>query len=413
VTNLQTIVNTIGGGLSVTTAAGADYREGQCNDAGMAPCQRDAQCLIGVTCDGGQDRWMQDAIEIGFTSSPTDPPLSVMHSVFDGARSRGLDGYARRELLGSETAIFEAPPDVATGDENSLDSFGNLEVTPPLTAEGKDWLLGRIYYGGRPGGCDGGTNAGGICNRANPTCPNGLGGFVRCNLRMQPEVRDFLDAQEVQGPVEVDSDWLLVGHVDEFISFVPFPNAGVNDKRFKVLLASPRRAIALLEAESAAGRGGTLVDILTNPPLVTPTYDDVIADYKAQNIDDWQPAIDDVKCVMMARFGLVEADFIEIPVLFDRWFADGDFRAEALLPDMVNLVVANAQLIVPEPFLDLFKDDFETKLGAIGYQPSTAANPTIHFIDDYIWYHKAIGEVHCGTNSLRTIPLAPPWWTQQ
>ena len=34
-------------------------------------------------------------------------------------------------------------------------------------------------------------------------------------------VRDFLYAQQVQAPVELYSDWLSVGHVDEFVTFVP------------------------------------------------------------------------------------------------------------------------------------------------------------------------------------------------
>lgn len=39
--------------------------------------------------------------------------------------------------------------------------------------------------------------------------------------RMAKVVRDFLKAQQVQAPVEIYSDWLWVGHVDEFLSFVP------------------------------------------------------------------------------------------------------------------------------------------------------------------------------------------------
>lgn len=39
--------------------------------------------------------------------------------------------------------------------------------------------------------------------------------------RMARVVRDFLQAQQVQAPVELYSDWLSVGHVDEFLSFVP------------------------------------------------------------------------------------------------------------------------------------------------------------------------------------------------
>ena len=38
---------------------------------------------------------------------------------------------------------------------------------------------------------------------------------------MMKEVRDFLLAQRVQAPIQIFSDWLSVGHVDEFMSFVP------------------------------------------------------------------------------------------------------------------------------------------------------------------------------------------------
>lgn len=34
-------------------------------------------------------------------------------------------------------------------------------------------------------------------------------------------VRDFLYAQCVQAPVELYSDWLAVGNVNEFVTFVP------------------------------------------------------------------------------------------------------------------------------------------------------------------------------------------------
>lgn len=40
-------------------------------------------------------------------------------------------------------------------------------------------------------------------------------------------VRDFLYAQLVQAPVELYSDWLTVGHVDEFVTFVPVPGKKV------------------------------------------------------------------------------------------------------------------------------------------------------------------------------------------
>lgn len=51
---------------------------------------------------------------------------------------------------------------------------------------------------------------------ATPSLPDRSGG-----RRMAKVVRDFLKAQQVQAPVELYSDWLSVGHVDEFLTFVP------------------------------------------------------------------------------------------------------------------------------------------------------------------------------------------------
>lgn len=50
---------------------------------------------------------------------------------------------------------------------------------------------------------------------------------------MTKVVRDFLKAQQVQAPVELYSDWLSVGHVDEFLSFVP-----TSDKKVHSLSSS-------------------------------------------------------------------------------------------------------------------------------------------------------------------------------
>ena len=328
--------------------------------------------------DYANDRWMQDEIEIGFTKSPG----SQMHSVFDGPRDRGLNGYPKKELLRKDTAAFEMAKVV----NSSLNSFGNLEVTPRLTAEGKDWLLGRVYYGSTPG-----------------------------EQEPQKSLVDFIEAQVVQGPVALDSGWLLVGHVDEFISFVPFPGAGLGAKAFKVLLASPKRAFEILEAEKAAGRGGNR---LARPPMEK--IDDLITTYKAQNVTgvpgvpSWQKRIDGVKGVMKAKLGLVDADFIEVPVVFSRYAVGGGVhRASAYVPNMVNLLVVNDHLIPPEPFFGPFKDDFETRMAAIGYKKSGAAGATLHFLDNFIWYHQLQGQVHCGSNSRRDIAALANWWEQR
>jgi len=45
---------------------------------------------------------------------------------------------------------------------------------------------------------------------------------------MTQVVQEFLWAQKVQEPIALFSDWLIVGHVDEFMTFVPAPDRKVN-----------------------------------------------------------------------------------------------------------------------------------------------------------------------------------------
>lgn len=59
---------------------------------------------------------------------------------------------------------------------------------------------------------------------------------------MGKPLRDFLYAQQVQAPVELFSDWLMTGHVDEFMCFLPTDKRSGNGK---VCVGSGRRGGAL------------------------------------------------------------------------------------------------------------------------------------------------------------------------
>ncbi|KAK2101776.1 Protein-arginine deiminase type-6 [Saguinus oedipus] len=56
---------------------------------------------------------------------------------------------------------------------------------------------------------------------------------------MSKTLRDFLYAQQVQAPVELYSAWLMTGHVDEFMCFIPTDENSEGKKGFQLLLASP------------------------------------------------------------------------------------------------------------------------------------------------------------------------------
>jgi len=77
------------------------------------------------------------------------------------------------------------------GQADSLDSFGNTETIPPYTLNGVSYPLGRVLRGSIP------------------------------TFAPDPSFTKMLNAQAVQPMVTIDTSWLLVGHVDETISFIP------------------------------------------------------------------------------------------------------------------------------------------------------------------------------------------------
>ena len=75
---------------------------------------------------------------------------------------------------------------------------------------------------------------------------------------------------------------------------------------------------------------------------------------------------------------------------------------------MVNgLYLSDTHFVAPDPHgpeiegKDPFKDVMSTKLAAVGV--------TVHFAEDWDLYHRAMGEIHCGTNATRAVPTAK-WW---
>ncbi|NXM40371.1 PADI1 deiminase, partial [Gymnorhina tibicen] len=208
---------------------------------------------------------------------------------------------------------------------SSLDSFGNLEVSPPVTVRGKEYPLGRILIGS--------------------SFPR-LGG-----RRMARAVRDFLVAQKVQAPVELFSDWLQVGHVDEFLSFVPAPDR----KGFRLLLASPSACYQLLREKQEEGFGEAAMFQAPGIPgaaglekVPKPTINEILANEELRKFNDYaQSCISWNRDILKRSLGLAEPDILDIPQLFQVDAASG---AAAFFPDMVNMLVLGRHLGIPKPF---------------------------------------------------------------
>ncbi|XP_025134642.3 protein-arginine deiminase type-4 isoform X2 [Bubalus bubalis] len=102
-----------------------------------------AKCKLTVCAqeESVDDRWMQDEMEIGYTQAPH----RTLPVVFDSPRNRGLKDFPIKCMLGPDFGYVTRGPQ--TGSVTDLDSFGNLEVSPPVMVRGKAYPLGRILIG--------------------------------------------------------------------------------------------------------------------------------------------------------------------------------------------------------------------------------------------------------------------------
>ncbi|KAM6241023.1 protein-arginine deiminase type-1-like [Porphyrio hochstetteri] len=337
--------------------------------AAVSTMAEKAKCPLTICppLENRQDRWIQDEVEFGYVQAPH----KTFPVVFDSPRDRELKDFPIKSILGPDFGyVTRQAPQGAS----SLDSFGNLEVSPPVTVQGKEYPLGRILIG---------------CS------------FPRFGgRRMAKAVKDFLVAQQVQAPVELFSDWLQVGHVDEFLSFVPAPDR----KGFRLLLASPHACYQLLKEKQEEGFGeAVMFEGLEKVPK--PTINEILANEGLRKFNNYaQSCISWNRDILKRALGLAELDILDIPQLFRGNVADG---AEAFFPDMVNMLVLGRHLGIPKPFGPRVGGQccLEERVRAL-LEP---LGLTCTFIDDYFSYHVLSGEVHCGTN-VRRKPFAFKWW---
>ncbi|XP_068018833.1 LOW QUALITY PROTEIN: protein-arginine deiminase type-1-like [Melanerpes formicivorus] len=336
---------------------------------GLRALLRKANCKLTICSEveTRSDRWIQDELEFGYVEAPH----KTFPVVFDSPRNRGLKDFAFKKILGPDFGyVTREPPGRAI---TSLDSFGNLDVSPPVTVRGKEYPLGRILIGS--------------------PLPWASG------RRMSKAVRDFLYAQKVQAPLEVYSEWLSVGHVDEFLTFVP----AYDRKGFRLLLASPNACYRLFQEQQRQGHGEA-TQLVGLKGTERRSIDELLVDESLRSDNRHvQRCIDWNRELLKQELGLSEQDIIDIPQLF---ILRGS-RADALFPDMVNMLVLGRHLGIPKPFGPEVggKCCLEERVRAL-LEP---LGLTCTFIDDFFSYHVLCGDVHCGTN-VRRKPFAFKWW---
>jgi protein-arginine deiminase len=316
------------------------------------------------------DQWMQDAFEPGLFAFPTVLGAEQARGSLTGLRKEArasaarLDDHVARRLRrhGTVTVVPGAPRKYTRW----IDWYGNLEATPPHTdRQGRRFPYGRIVAGRQR------------------------------ELAMHPGVMRFLEAQGVQWPpIEVDTSWLTIGHVDEVVNFVPAKGkAG-----FKVLLPSPKAARDLLEVLVERGLEELPVFTGTENQMAIGRLQMTIAGTSENHAID--EAVSRVREQLKKELNLQDSDFVMLPALFQ--------RGMAVIPNPVNSVVVNGQLLVAGPRgpRDGEKDAFEEAIRAA----LTGCDVRVVFIESWNAYHTSAGEIHCGTNAFRRL-RDPAWWT--
>ncbi|MBD1805549.1 protein-arginine deiminase [Microcoleus sp. FACHB-SPT15] len=318
------------------------------------------------------DPWMRDEIEIGYTQAPG----KFIHVVLDSPRDRGLDHLTNRQLIGSDFGYVIRK---SRHSVTKLDSFGNLEVSPPVTVKGVNYPFGRLLFGG--------------------TRPE----IIPEPRRKLKVLRDFFFAQKIQAPFEIFSDWLSVGHIDEFMNFVSAPNP----KGFKLILASPNKCYDLLTALRSEGHSQALLrqgKQIDDKPADISVADVLENETLARQNQRFQEHISWNREVLKQELDLGEEDIIDLPALFE---ADDDGRAKSFFPNMVNMLVLKQHLAIPKPFGP--QVDAQCQFEAYVKGVLEPLGLVCHFIDDWDTYFRDGGEIHCGTNTSRQ-PFTQKWW---
>ncbi len=323
------------------------------------------------------DEWMQDLFEPAYQVMAGHAMRVLVASVNQAHRIAARITYTR--LRGPDVGVVHIPtvPVEGIDDMNTYDSMGNVETVPD----------GRIVIGGRP----------------------------------SSELVTFFRSQGAQPVAIVDTTWLEVGHVDEFIQFLPAPGG------WKAIVADP-----------SAG-----LELLSTVPAGTPLHGDLpdLGDFDAridqrtagefradeQFVDTNRQAADEIDAAV-AALQLPPSRIVRVPTLFTaRGFTwaltqaaieglpPGPERdanvaylnslrdANAEIPNPINgLLAGDGRYVAPKPFgpivggRDVFAAAITDALRRIGYR--------VTFVDDLTSAHVSSGEIHCSTNTYRAIP---------
>ncbi|KAF1844977.1 uncharacterized protein K460DRAFT_365901 [Cucurbitaria berberidis CBS 394.84] len=371
----------------------------------------DARVAIGLEnplllFNQSSDIWAQDFLEPAYASmpGPVGPiAIRIMLRSAQSARTGGRQVF--EQLRGPGVGGFQPGSATGTGfGYDTINSYGNLETLPPHRSKrGVNYPAGRAVFGKH---------------------------FDQ--LTSKP-VRDLLYGNKVQTPLVLETGWLRVGHIDEFLQFIPYDN----DLGWTIAIADTRSAMKILQDAQLAGHGSQvavsfnlsrveeLQGTVPKNPGLSININDLLANQTFAETNAYgQKYIDSNLDILLSEVPLNRSDIVFVPALFQDnsrggpfvnadglhvyWYpvTEGEMNLGAFFPAAINGIIIGQQYLAPRPWgpvvdgVDVFARAVE--------EVYTRAGMNVTYIDDYLSHHSRGGEIHCGTNTLRQTDI--PWW---
>jgi hypothetical protein len=235
-------------------------------------------------------------------------------------------------------------------------------------------------------------------------------------------LRDFFATAGYKDKMAVlETSWLTVGHVDEYVSTVCTPES---DLGYTIVKADPLMAmnqLASLPDGEVLNRLDEMVQNFYAYYSVNPGgYVDEnlnvkkvfrlmghVYDYLNGAQNEWtnhsadfvefnqkcaeiiDRNIETLKATLRRRHGDIDINVVSFPTLFEKMRGD---KACAILPGVVNMVSLRDHLIIPHPLLREYKNHIQKVVTDLGYKPHFVPNGSYHFLQ---------GQLHCGSNTFR------------
>ncbi|KAK2764108.1 arginine deiminase type-3 [Colletotrichum kahawae] len=343
------------------------------------------------------DIWAQDFVEPAYASmpGPNGQPISLRIMLRSAQSVRTAGRQVFEQLRGKGVGGFQPEGGLGGYGDREINAYGNLETIPPYTSKsGVKYPAGRIIHG-------------------------------KHYDRMPAEATiAFLEGQELQKPLFLESGWLLTGHVDEFVQFLPSNETGLG---FTIGIADTASALDLLRNTSAAGHGGVRAisfngsvegsSSITKEEL-TMTIDELLANETFHEVNAYaQRHIDANLGILLAEIPILRDHVIRIPSRFKapkvsslssftETVMDGEYLLVSFSPAAINGVVLGNYYVSPKTWGPVVggRDILEVAIR----EAYAKAGMEVGFVDDFMSHHHTFGEVHCGSNTFRETDVA--WW---